>query len=215
MRKKVLCLALAAIVSLGGCAKAPADKGGSAPGSAAKPQSSQASASAPDNKPAEAASGSASQTSAPAPEETYEFQGKAGENVNWYYKDGVLLFKGTGDMSHEILLGEDSNYGYENQDMMEKITSIVIEKGVTSICDFMFGAGSFNSNLTDVTIPEGVTSIGIGAFAYCENLKSIDLPDSITEIGGGAFVACGFDEATFTKIEEMYPGAFDPSVFNQ
>lgn len=214
MRKQVLCLALAAIVSLTGCAKGTgketAAQGGPAPGSAAQAASPEASA--PDNKPGDAASGSAS--AVPAPEETYEFQGKAGENVNWYYKDGVLLFKGTGDMSFEIL-GADPNYGYENQDMMEKITSIVIEKGVTSICDFMFGAGSFNSNLTDVTIPEGVTSIGIGAFAYCENLKNIDLPDSVTEIGGGAFVACGFDEATFTKMEEMYPGAFDPSVFNQ
>lgn len=219
MRKQVLCLALAAIVSLGGCAKAPAGQGSAAPDSAEKTEASQASA--PSEKPSEEkpeaesnASEAESNASEAAPEESYEMQGKAGENVNWYYKAGVLTFKGTGDMSEEMLalFEEDSDYAA----IGEKVTKVVIEQGVTSICDFAFSNSMGNwQNLSDVTIPDSVTSIGFGAFVFCENLKDINLPDSVTEIGGGAFVGCGFDEETINKINEKYPTScpFDSSVF--
>ena len=42
----------------------------------------------------------------------------------------------------------------------------------------------------DVTVPEGVTSIGDGAFRCCSRLTSITLPDSVTSIGGEAFSGC-------------------------
>ena len=38
-----------------------------------------------------------------------------------------------------------------------------------------------------VVIPNGVTSIGEGAFFFCSSLKSITIPDSVTSIGDGAF----------------------------
>ena len=42
----------------------------------------------------------------------------------------------------------------------------------------------------DVTIPDGVTSIGDDAFSYCESLTSITIPDSVTSIGMNAFWGC-------------------------
>ena len=42
----------------------------------------------------------------------------------------------------------------------------------------------------EVTIPDGVTSIGRGAFYYCDNLTSINIPDSVTSIGDFAFSNC-------------------------
>ena len=42
----------------------------------------------------------------------------------------------------------------------------------------------------DVTVPEGVTSIGNGVFSYCSHLASITLPDSVTSIGNWAFEKC-------------------------
>ena len=41
-----------------------------------------------------------------------------------------------------------------------------------------------------VTLPEGVTSIGIQAFWQCTNLSSIDIPESVTTIGSAAFQNC-------------------------
>ena len=42
----------------------------------------------------------------------------------------------------------------------------------------------------DVTVPDGVTSIGNHAFAGCKSLRSITIPDSVTSIGNDAFVGC-------------------------
>ena len=36
------------------------------------------------------------------------------------------------------------------------------------------------SNLTSVTIPNSVTSIGNSAFYYCSNLTSVTIPSSVT-----------------------------------
>ena len=42
----------------------------------------------------------------------------------------------------------------------------------------------------DVTIPNGITSIGERAFEHCRNLTSINIPDSVTSIGERAFSGC-------------------------
>jgi hypothetical protein len=46
------------------------------------------------------------------------------------------------------------------------------------------------SKLTEVNIPDSITSIGQNAFIGCINLALTVLPDSITSIGGGAFYNC-------------------------
>ena len=55
----------------------------------------------------------------------------------------------------------------------ELITELIIPEGVTSIRDYAFRNCT---NLTCVTIPEGVTSIGKWAFLGCHGLRSITLP---------------------------------------
>ena len=44
--------------------------------------------------------------------------------------------------------------------------------------------------VTNLTIPQGVTSIGISAFLNCSGLTSISIPDSVTSIGYYAFLNC-------------------------
>ena len=67
------------------------------------------------------------------------------------------------------------------------LTSITIPEGVTSI-----GSSAFEgcSSLTSITIPEGVTSIGSYAFSGCRSLTSITIPESVTSIGSRAFYDC-------------------------
>ena len=43
---------------------------------------------------------------------------------------------------------------------------------------------------SEVTIPEGVQSIGDSAFKYCESLSSLTLPTSLQSIGDSAFYGC-------------------------
>ena len=46
------------------------------------------------------------------------------------------------------------------------------------------------SSLTNLTLPESLTTIGASAFHGCSALKSIILPESLTTIGAGAFRGC-------------------------
>jgi hypothetical protein len=41
--------------------------------------------------------------------------------------------------------------------------------------------------ITDLVIPDGVTSIGDSAFQYCSGLTSVTIPASVTSIGARAF----------------------------
>ena len=65
--------------------------------------------------------------------------------------------------------------------------NVVIPDGVTSIgvCAF-----AYCKSLKSIIIPNGVTSIGVSAFEGCFNLKSVTIPNGVTFIGDGAFEGC-------------------------
>ena len=64
-----------------------------------------------------------------------------------------------------------------------KIPGTVDGRAVTGI-----GYQAFNADeLTSVTIPDGVISIGDMAFANCSTLTSIRIPDTVTHIGNNVF----------------------------
>ena len=67
------------------------------------------------------------------------------------------------------------------------VTDVVIPEGVTSIWNFAFGGCK---RLTSVTIPESVTSIGGGAFKGCVSLTSMAIPEGIASIVNEAFSGC-------------------------
>ena len=78
----------------------------------------------------------------------------------------------------------------------ELVTDIVIPNGVTSIGDYALEGFS---SVASVTIPEGVTSIGEYAFSDCGAI-TVTIPDSITKIGNGAF--CAF--SGYSSIKNIY-----------
>lgn len=58
---------------------------------------------------------------------------------------------------------------------------------VTAIADFAFYS---LTNLTSVTISQGITNIGFEAFYSCSRLSSVSIPTSISSIGDWAFQNC-------------------------
>ena len=56
--------------------------------------------------------------------------------------------------------------------------------------NILYGAFSKCSNLRSITLPDGLTTIGISAFNGCSSLSSITIPGSVTEIRGSAFRQC-------------------------
>ena len=109
-------------------------------------------------------------------------EGNNGDNLTWILDDeGVLTISGTGAMANLKFKGSP---WYANKD---KIESVVIEDGVTSIGMYAFGDCS---SLASIKLPNSISSIGNAAFSNCSSLASITLPNSISSIGGTAFYYC-------------------------
>ena len=79
---------------------------------------------------------------------------------------------------------------YPNQ----KGNTYTIPNGVTSIG---IGAFAYCTSLTEVKIPNSVTSIGYSAFSFCESLTNIEIPNSVTSIVSEAFSGC----TSLTNVE--------------
>lgn len=86
-----------------------------------------------------------------------------------------------------------------------QIRSVVIPQGVTRISTQTF----YNcSNLTEVTLPEGLKEIGMYCF-WGVPLKEITIPGTVKKIEQGAFIYCKFKNVILKEgIETIGPMAF-------
>ena len=66
------------------------------------------------------------------------------------------------------------------------ITNIIIPESVTTIGDDAFGY----TNLISCTLPDSITNIGNWAFSNCTYLESITLPSNLNTLGNYAFYSC-------------------------
>ena len=109
--------------------------------------------------------------------------GICGDNVTW-----VLDDNGTLTISGT---GPMADYGYWPTapwyDRRDEITNVVIGDGVTSIGVHAFAS---HGELLTVTIGSDVTSIGEKAFYSCGKLTRVVIPDSVKTIGNAAFSYC-------------------------
>ena len=85
--------------------------------------------------------------------------------------------------------------------------NVTIPEGVVSIGSLAF---SGHSGLKSVTIPNGVTNIGNWAFHGCSGLTSVAIPEGVTSIGAGAFLDCrGLTSVTIpNSVTSIGVGAF-------
>jgi hypothetical protein len=130
------------------------------------------------------------------------------KNVTIYYnviaagetKSGNLKWKLRTDGTLVISgSGAMEDYGKEKApwyDYRSDIKNITLSEGVTSIGEYAFDECE---SLTGITIPEGLTIIGGHAFCECESLTSITLPKGLTSIGYGAFAYSGLTSITLPE----------------
>ena len=84
---------------------------------------------------------------------------------------------------------------------MSKLTDIVIPNSITSIGDNAFRGCT---GLISIEIPNSVTSIGRYAFSDCTSLNSIEIPNSVTSIGERAFSNCTALTSVVWNVKKCY-----------
>ena len=145
--------------------------------------------------------------------------GNCGDGATFYYNEATqtLTISGEGPMY---------NYSHEFRPWntyCSKISNVIIEPGITSICSWCFfscksltsitlpntlsSISDFSfygcSNLTSIKIPEGVTSIGQQAFFECYNLSSVFVPNSLNGIGYSAFEGCNKSLVIIVAVKDV------------
>lgn len=104
-----------------------------------------------------------------------------------------------------VMAGKASIFGW---DSCKNISEIVVPESVTSIDHYAFYDCK---NLKKVTLPTSLKSIGYGSFANCASLGEIAIPSGVTEIGEGAFENC--TSLTSVTIPESVTSIIAPETY--
>ena len=91
------------------------------------------------------------------------------------------------DVGDEFLVKSENKYNKNYSLEGYSPSKIVLEEGITNIPKGLFDG---NNYITEVKIPNSVTSIGDNAFYNCFSLTSITIPNGVTRIGKWAFASC-------------------------
>ncbi len=112
-------------------------------------------------------------------------EGTCGDSITWkLMSDGEFTLSGTGTMENynmDILATVQKKspwYDYSND-----IKKVVVQEGILSIGDYAFW---FCQNLTELSLPNGLNTVGKSAFSFCK-ISNLKIPYTVTTIKDSAF----------------------------
>ena len=136
----------------------------------------------------------------------YEYKGTMQDNTSITIKDGTLgiadgAFSGCSGLTSVTIPNSVTSIGWSAFSGCRGLTKVEISD-IAAWCNISFGDYSANplisaqhlylngKEVTNLVIPNSVTSIGLYAFYGCSGLTSVTIPNSVTSIGGSAFERC-------------------------
>ena len=132
---------------------------------------------------------------------------KLTESITWELSDnGTLRISGTGKIPD--LPGNK----YPWRKKHKKITSVIIENGITRIGNNCFSGSQnhkfFYRNITSISLPSSLREIGESAFEFL-NITELDIPEGVLIIEEWAFVGSDLEKVKFpATLVEIGRGAF-------
>lgn len=130
------------------------------------------------------------------------FEGSIPNNQIWYTATEKIEILGTTISGKNIIANEWDEITYKGiiqvDGIIENIGTIFQGANITSITLpsslVSIGSGAFKNclSLESIVIPNSVSSIGSSAFYGCSSLKSVVIPNSVTSVGTYAFGHCAF-----------------------
>ena len=116
---------------------------------------------------------------------------------------GKDAFKGCNELTSVTIASGITSIGEGAFSGCISLTSIVVEAGNTVYdsrdnCNALIETttGLLVAGCNNSVIPDGVKTIGAGAFSGCKDLTSISIPNSVTTIEQSAFSGCGLTSVT-------------------
>ncbi len=118
--------------------------------------------------------------------------GFCGTSATWVYtENGELIISGTGKTDNWTVDEKTGTWSLGNipewEPYASQIKMITVNEGITDI-----GNGAFVgfTSLENITLPESIEVIGNNAFMGCTSLTSIRVPEKVKKIGDSAFKDC-------------------------
>ena len=116
------------------------------------------------------------------------------DNIKYYLDNGeATVAEQTEQLKGSIVIPETVTCDGEEYRVVElaasafayqtEITDVTLPNSVTRIGESCF----MESSLQSITLPEGVTELPDYCFQYCNSLKSITLPEGLTKLGADCF----------------------------
>ncbi|MBO7466943.1 MAG: family 43 glycosylhydrolase [Bacteroidaceae bacterium] len=88
------------------------------------------------------------------------------------------------------------------------VTELELPEGLSSLCKYAFSGASC---LKSVVFPKGLTFIGAYSFYNCTGLTEVTIPAEVSSIGAGAFLGCS--NLTTVSVEATEPPSIGSTTF--